>query len=205
MSLDEANRRPGHHSGWLVSGNPTTQWKPGQSGNPAGRAAICITINNGHKSHWTEAVEFALREKWFYGKSCTIISRELNTEFNTTFTRNAVIGKVDRLNLPKRESKIRALSPACIRRRHDPKFRKPKAKAPTKPSYYQVQAQLDSEIPQEQRKTFLELGKHNCRWPVGQVGHPDFFFCGGQAAPKQSYCAGHCVRAYNLEYRRRAA
>ena len=157
--------------------------------------------HNSHFSPWTPEITAALREKWDYGKSCTIIAKELNGEFDLRLTRNAVIGKVDRINLPKRASSIKAVIARVGRKRHEP--RPVKVKPPRLPSYYQAAAIFDSEIPQEQRKTILQLNEHDCRWPVGEVGSPDFFFCGGQAEEDRPYCAGHCVRAFNLEYRAR--
>lgn len=34
-----------------------------------------------------------------------------------------------------------------------------------------------------------------CRWPVGEPGTPEFFFCGAVARDGRPYCAGHCARA----------
>ena len=55
---------------------------------------------------------------------------------------------------------------------------------------------IDQEIPVEQRKTFLELEAHHCRWPVGEVGTDDFFFCGAEPLEGRSYCAAHHARAH---------
>ena len=189
----------------LLRGNPATQWQPGISGNPKGRAPSPTIFTPVMVSPWTEEIVEALREKWSYGKSCTVISRELNSQFGTKFTRNAVIGKVDRINLPKRVSVIRALFGRAqgTRKRHEPKPPKsPKVKLPT---FYQARALADQEIPQAQRKTFFELGAHDCRFPVGEPGSADFFFCGGQAEDSQPYCTGHCVRAFIPDKRKLAA
>ena len=52
------------------------------------------------------------------------------------------------------------------------------------------------EIPQEQRKTLLQLSEKACHWPVGDPSTPDFFFCGGESANDQPYCAFHCRVAF---------
>ena len=39
---------------------------------------------------------------------------------------------------------------------------------------------VDNIIPIGQRRTLLELTEETCRWPIGDPGRPDFFFCGGQ-------------------------
>ena len=52
------------------------------------------------------------------------------------------------------------------------------------------------EIPVEQRKTLLQLNEHTCRWPIGDPGSPEFFFCGGDTANELPYCAYHRRVAY---------
>jgi GcrA cell cycle regulator len=59
------------------------------------------------------------------------------------------------------------------------------------------------EIPVEQRKTLLQLNEKTCRWPVGDPGGGDFFFCGGEAANEQPYCSYHCRVAYQPAHDRR--
>lgn len=55
---------------------------------------------------------------------------------------------------------------------------------------------VDLEIPVEQRKSLMEMGMNDCRWPVGHPGTPEFFFCGGAKMESGPYCAGHHARAY---------
>ncbi len=57
-------------------------------------------------------------------------------------------------------------------------------------------ADFDAAIPLEQRKTFAQLTEKTCRWPVGDVGSPGFFFCGAVALEDHSYCSFHCRAAY---------
>lgn len=54
----------------------------------------------------------------------------------------------------------------------------------------------DFAIPLEQRRGLLELNGTTCRWPVGTVGDPDFFFCGGEPVKGLPYCAYHKHCAY---------
>jgi len=61
--------------------------------------------------------------------------------------------------------------------------------------------QFNAAIPSEQRRTLLQLTRSTCRWPVGDPGKPDFFFCGGRVEMGHSYCAGHCGFAYQQEGR----
>ena len=55
----------------------------------------------------------------------------------------------------------------------------------------------DLDIPLGQRKSFMELAPGDCRWGVGDVGSPGFFFCGAPQAPGLPYCHAHRARAYN--------
>lgn len=54
----------------------------------------------------------------------------------------------------------------------------------------------DTEIPTEQRVSFMDLSEHTCRWPVGEPGTPEFFFCGAAPFESRPYCPLHCARAY---------
>src|SRR5262249_24303286 len=47
---------------------------------------------------------------------------------------------------------------------------------------YELEAEpelIENIIPIGQRRTILELNEQTCRWPVGDPGSTDFFFCGG--------------------------
>ena len=54
----------------------------------------------------------------------------------------------------------------------------------------------DTDIALPQRRSFLELSDHTCRWPVGDPSNSDFFFCGAEPLQGKPYCAAHCARAY---------
>jgi len=55
---------------------------------------------------------------------------------------------------------------------------------------------VDNVIPLGQRRTLLELTEDTCRWPIGDPGHADFFFCGGPSISSLPYCAYHSRVAY---------
>jgi GcrA cell cycle regulator len=55
----------------------------------------------------------------------------------------------------------------------------------------------DLMIPAEQRRTLMQLTLQTCKWPVGEPGQPDFFFCGAESTRGSSYCAGHHFRSTN--------
>ena len=55
---------------------------------------------------------------------------------------------------------------------------------------------LENIIPIGQRCSLLELNDAKCRWPIGDPGSPDFFFCGGHPSGEMPYCAYHARIAY---------
>lgn len=128
---------------------------------------------------WTvERIE-TLTQLWSEGHSCTEVARLMGG-----ISRNAVIGKVRRLDLPKR----RTVS------RKQPTNR-PKAKRPP------VEAvQTEPIVTDDGYITFpttlVDLGAHNCRWPHGDPKDDRFGFCGQPAVEGKPYCAAHCRRAY---------
>jgi GcrA cell cycle regulator len=54
---------------------------------------------------------------------------------------------------------------------------------------------IDNVIPIGQRRNILELTEETCRWPIGDPGSTDFFFCGGQTV-SGPYCGFHARIAY---------
>ena len=55
---------------------------------------------------------------------------------------------------------------------------------------------IDNVIPIGQRRSLLELTEDTCRWPIGDPGSADFYFCGGPAVTSLPYCAYHSRVAY---------
>ena len=55
---------------------------------------------------------------------------------------------------------------------------------------------VENVIPIGQRRTILELTEQTCRWPIGDPGSTEFFFCGGNTIAGLPYCAYHSRVAY---------
>ena len=51
-------------------------------------------------------------------------------------------------------------------------------------------------IPLEERKTLDMLTETSCRWPIGDVQHQDFHFCGRKKMTDLPYCEFHARRAF---------
>lgn len=127
---------------------------------------------------WTpERVEL-LKQMWGNGLTAAQIAEKLGG-----ITRNAVIGKANRLGLSK-GGKPRHTRP---RAPHPPQRRPPPELTAPPPPPPPPEPDIDpEELPWSRR----------CQWPIGHPGDPGFRFCGAAAQPSKPYCWHHCTLAY---------
>jgi hypothetical protein len=62
---------------------------------------------------------------------------------------------------------------------------------PTAPEAFIASADFDATIPVQQRRTLMQLTDKTCRYPVGEPGSAEFFFCGGSTQDNPPYCSFH--------------
>lgn len=158
---------------------------------------------------WTEETIVRLRALWAEGLSTAEIGRRLGA------SKNAVVGKAHRLELPARPSPIRR-DPTGAGRAPQPR----RISGPTLPSFASAtSATVDSGLPDplpaaaqavqqsvasrpEPRPAPLRLVAPRparsmaCCWPLGEPGTPSFRFCGDDALPSKPYCDAHAQLAY---------
>jgi GcrA cell cycle regulator len=145
-------------------------------------------------SVWDEHPEIVelLRQLYAQGVSSTEIRDRIGIEFHIYLTRNAVIGKSNRMRLKgllaPRPGKLTPKAGAKPRVR---RIRPPNPPKPPAPVFQQQQ--------QVQPVTWMAEGHRLCQWPHGDPGHPDFGFCGMRAEPDKPYCRQHCDLAYKPE------
>lgn len=48
-----------------------------------------------------------------------------------------------------------------------------------------------AELKPETLTKLIDLGPRDCRFPYGEVGEPDFGFCGAKCIPGESWCPSH--------------
>lgn len=166
-----------------------------------------MTARGSSSGVWTDERIAQLRNLFAGGLSASQIAAELGV------TRNAVIGKVNRLGLsgrgnrpgPAKGSKLTAprmkAKPGTVGSQaygmiHGIKRRQRAATAP-------APIIPDAMAPISQRLSLLELNSATCHWPIGDPSHPEFFFCGGKALPSLPYCAHHSRLAYQPRQARR--
>ena len=145
---------------------------------------------------WNDEAITKLVELFGRGLAASRIAFELNLGFS----RNAVIGKINRMGL-----RYQGQSHA----EHEIERKKAKAKAigrkekrprpHIRPGYSAIENHYIPFLPPEPAKpetmkccTQLQLTKTTCRWPIGDPREHDFHFCGNDVAFDEAvYCGYH--------------
>jgi len=154
---------------------------------------------------WNEEAIGRLRALWAEGHSTAEIGRRLGV------SKNAVVGKAHRLDLPARPSPIRrdgsgAPRQATPRRVAGPTLppltstalpvmepsppKAPAIVAQRPPAPPAVPVQRVQAIPRAPTRGIA------CCWPIGDPGTPGFHFCDAQAISGKPYCVEHAQLAY---------
>ncbi|MDA8050465.1 MAG: GcrA cell cycle regulator [Rhodospirillales bacterium] len=162
---------------------------------------------------WAEELVTRLRVLWDEGRSTAEIGR------NIGMSKNAVVGKAHRLDLPARPSPIRRDPGAGPSRPRAP------ARGPTLPPLAAVRADAGRaplparpdpptnlspprDLPGAAGAVRLasppaasgaprpHAREMACCWPLGEPGTAGFHFCGEAALPGKPYCARHAQLAY---------
>ena len=171
--------------------------------------------------NWTDERVEKLKRLWAEALSASQIAAQLGG-----VSRNAVIGKVHRLNLPGRAKA--GGSTAANRSAKRPA-------APARPANYparvatrpvartvgatalkdDVEVALsdlsyvpsnDVVVPISRKLALTDLTERTCKWPMGDPLKDDFHFCGVDASEASPYCGYHARLAYQpVADRRKAA
>ena len=148
---------------------------------------------------WPENTVAQLRELWSEGHSTTEIGRRLGV------SKNAIVGKAHRLDLPARPSPIKRGAPGGPRPRRRAKVIPRLADivllpscAPT-PRSASAPAQREprpAHAPRAVRRNPVVSRSETCCWPIGSPRHPGFRFCDAPALVAKPYCEDHANVAY---------
>jgi len=134
------------------------------------------------KARWSDDALALLKRELLAGSSSSQIARKLNSQLGTVFTRNAIIGKVHRMSLPRPERQRIPRQARGHRRHKAPKPQKfalviqPAPTTPAEPRYA-----CSAEIPEQAL----------CRWIDGDVQDRNYHFCGRPAKENSPYCPEH--------------
>ena len=136
-------------------------------------------------TQWTDERNDRLRELWATGLSCAKIAAKLGGT-----TRNAVIGKAHRLGLESRQSPISfdAGSDRTTQRRITRAHKQ--IHAVVTPLFVDAPAPARPAPP-----VIVGSSTEKCQWPHGDVGEPNFRFCGEMSVTGRPYCAAHYKRS----------
>lgn len=172
--------------------------------------------------NWTDERVETLRKLWADGLSASQIAAQLGG-----VTRNAVIGKVHRLNLPGR---AKSGGPTSVRTKRA-------TTAPRAPNYAAsrnspagrstvrsigataLKADADTDavaavaldtrpiedvvVPISRRLELVQLTERTCKWPLGDPLQEDFHFCGNDSGESSPYCSYHARLAFQPSAERR--
>jgi GcrA cell cycle regulator len=143
----------------------------------------------------TERVE-ALKIHFAAGLSCREIAAEIGV------SRNAVIGKISRLNLMRDKDMMRAPKKEAADTARRPRGAQRLRQILLKSFASEAEpVREDEPIHNGHTCSLFELNNETCRWPISTPGHADFCFCGNTPIPGMPYCAGHSRLAYRVSAR----
>ena len=144
---------------------------------------------------WTSERIKRLKAHFEAGLSCREIAIDIGV------SRNAIIGKLSRLNLTRGKAGAEAAPRKAARERGSR-------------SLPQLQHQMlralyeegdDAPIASARTCSLFELSRERCRWPISTPGAEDFCFCGNPPLAGMPYCSGHTRLAYRPGSRARVA
>jgi len=153
---------------------------------------------------WNEENIAIVKARYLSGHTATVIMHEIGAP-----SRNSVIGKIDRLGLrrdrsmpvfraQRRSSRHFAISAYDMVQKLERRARRAMRKEmPPEPPVPPREMPIAPECPpMGERCQLMDLTSKTCRWPIGQVGHEDFFFCGAVPEEDSPYCPYHNVVAH---------
>ena len=149
---------------------------------------------------WTNERIGELTKLWEQGLSASEIGKALGV------SKNAVVGKAHRLNLPARPSPIKR-GGSSKPRSGKPTLMTPKPHGtkvtasslhcrPAKPLVEEPEREPRRSPILNRRATRTASGSSECLWPIGDPGDKDFHFCGEPSVSGKPYCEAHCAKAY---------
>ncbi|PHR18124.1 MAG: GcrA cell cycle regulator [Hoeflea sp.] len=173
--------------------------------------------------NWTDERVERLKKLWADGLSASQIAAQLGG-----VSRNAVIGKVHRLNLPGRaksggQASVRTKrttaaprAPNYAGRTTQSQTSRPVGRSSGGAALKQdldvvASEEIDTRpvddvvVPISRRLTLVELSERTCKWPVGDPLQDDFHFCGNDSGDASPYCGYHAKLAFQPSSERKRA
>ena len=136
---------------------------------------------------WNEEKVDKLKKLWGKGNTASQIA-----EIIGGISRNAVIGKANRLNLSSKIKVRSSLSNQNSQNNFEENNSKQKRGRKSKFQSLIIEKDFEPENP----KKLEELDEGSCKWPVGHPEESSFYFCGRSSLKDFSYCKLHLLYAY---------
>ena len=136
---------------------------------------------------WNEEKVTKLKELWGKGSTASQIA-----EIIGGLSRNAVIGKANRLNLSSKIKTRNLASNQSLRSNVESGDSKQRQGRKSKFKSLIIENNFEPESP----KKLEELDESSCKWPVGHPEEEAFYFCGRSSLKDFSYCKLHLLYAY---------
>jgi len=173
--------------------------------------------------NWTDERVERLTKLWAEGLSASQIAAQLGG-----VSRNAVIGKVHRLNLPGRAKAggspsaaprpVKRVAPSAPRSQSNFAARPQQARTVQRPAGANMVQEMEMDdaqdvavytpaanvvVPMARKLALTELTERTCKWPMGDPLKDDFHFCGAESPDNSPYCKYHGRMAYQPVNERR--
>ena len=143
----------------------------------------------GTRGLWTPEKVERLKQEWEAGTSARLIADMLGT------TRNAVIGKAHRMELPVHADSVFRSHAQAKRAKRKPRSKTRIRRKPARlPSARAPAAPLSLALTDPLRIPFADLESFHCRYPVSD--RAPHFFCGHARRHKSAFCAFHHALCY---------
>lgn len=163
---------------------------------------------------WQQEATDLLIEHYKMGVTASASAKIINAKFGKQYTRNAIIGKRDRVGLGRanpiqsqmmRDPLAKAALDAARRRKRAERIAQLELAEQSRKRQREIDAlkqaeayaaKLDAIAPikpgaKSTSDAIMSLGFRSCRYPVGAVGADDFHFCCKPRDEDSSYCADH--------------
>lgn len=137
---------------------------------------------------WTPERIALLKELWSEGLTASQVAEAMGG-----MTKNAVLGKLNRLKVPERPARPRVKKLANKAPKVLPWTGQARAPVEQRQKPHQVK---DEPAPTWKLVSLEALEAHQCRFPLGEPSTPGFGFCGCRTVPGASYCELHFKRCY---------
>ena len=134
---------------------------------------------------WTVDKIDKLKQLWGKGNTANQIAQIIGD-----VTRNAVIGKANRLNLSNKLSPKSTINNSNNFHKKKPTNILKEKKVKFKSLIIEKNFEPENPIQLE------ELNDNTCKWPTGHPNEPNFYFCGRKSLKYFSYCKLHLLYAF---------